>query len=572
MAEYSEDVLFTDDDPYVGSNISDRGGLLDYGRGKEKRRSRDWEKMRTDPKTMAAQLEFEYGINPNLAMYIYKKAYNNIGSDFVDDTAKIKAATAEVADIFKSSVSIINKQVPDGLGGDGSNYTTNVSQQEGTERQDLIVKRLNEEGYIPFSSNEEFLSVMTSHDTGAKRAIQNGEEIDFNPDTRQITYGGETYNTDSRSDSNQNKKYLSDIEDIRNSDDPEDMKAIAIANLEERVNDSRALVGSETDYTDLGVSKGQTQEEFLASMREGKVGSQSNSYDNLLGDYNTEDKSQEDVLGEVRVARENAGSHEAAMYRDSQTGGNVNANQGADAYNALQNNIDVVEEVTAEEEVFQLEDGTPNDVTPIDESTGEAENSGSSFSGTVAIDDPYRDLLGGQLGQGISDSLAGRPSNSLLAGERMGAEAMSRAAADNMGVASQGVSNAGMIGQGAAINATQAVGRQNLQQLGDLSAKNTALRGKEQLDSRGQAQQYLQYSEGVRQNKVAEDQMKLDSLLEWYRETKPTHVGQADAILDQFDSLAGVNMTEDQKAYQIEQANKVGEEGASQDLFTSLKD
>lgn len=616
MADYSSDVKFVDDDPYVGSNVSERGGLLDYGRGKEKRRSRDWEAMRTDPDTMAAQLEFEYGIDPDLALYLFQKEYNANGSGFVNIEEKIRGAISSVADIFRESVSIINKEEFKSQGAEG--YTTNVSAQAGTERQDLIIKRLNEEGYIPFSSNEEFRSVFSS-DSGAREAIQNGEEIDFDSETNTITYNGESYNTDSRADSEQNVRYLNDIKNIKNSNLPQEEKDKVISSIKSRLNDSRANVGLDADYTDLGASKGASQMDHLKSLK--AKGSQSNAYEDLLGNGQT----QEGKLELVREAQENAQSHSDAMYKDSQTAiknpnemagreaeaislgltgsdkerfmatgistnassqGTTGANQvnseavktNQDAYNALINGEDVVE--PDDTNTDDLDPGNANNqidpddtgVTPDEESSGELEESGSSFSGTVAKDDPYRELLGGQLGQGISDSLAGRPSNSLLAGERMGAEAMARASADNMGVASQGVSNAGMIGQGAAINATQVVGRHNLQQLGDLSAKNTALRGKEQLDARGQAQNYLSYSEGVRQNKVAEDQMKLDSLLDWYRETKSTHVGQADAILDQFDNLADVNMTADQKAYQIEQANKVGEEGASSDLFTSLKD
>ena len=391
-------------------------------------------------------------------------------------------------------------------------------------------------------------------------------------------------------------------------------KSVSSSDFDENKNWNQTSAGGTLSDRDIYDSEGMSPEQQRQAQMyaQASKGSQSNVYDGLAKDAYSERDAQ-------ILAQNNAQSHEDAMYKDTQTNifnpnemadreqqaidmgltgsdkdrfiatgissnvssqGTTGANKTSaqDAYNGLLNPDDtVVPDDTAPNDLDpgnannQI-DPTDTGVTPVDDSNAEFEESGSSFSGTVTKDDPYRDLLSGQLGQGISDSLAGRPSNSLLAGERMGAEAMARASADNMGVASQGVSNANMIGQGAAQNAAQVVGRANLQQLGDLSAKNTALRGQEQKEARGQAQNYLQYSEGVRQNRVAEDQMKLDSLLDWYRETKSTHVGQADAILDQFDNLADVNMTEDQKAYQIEQANKVGDEGASSDLFKSLKD
>lgn len=361
-------------------------------------------------------------------------------------------------------------------------------------------------------------------------------------------------------------------------------------------NSSLSQVGSNTNYRDL---LGQTPEEQREAQQALKVGSTSTGFvgaDNSQQEAQRIGQEQEALLGAKgvgvtqdysqqndrrtayqKLVNEGVTPTEEQIQREltGHTGASGTQQSSSESNSRRTNYQNLVNEGVSPDDITEADLSavapvddvvtTPDDVvvTPEQEASNDGELSGTSFSGTTATDSKYRQLLEGQLATGLSDNLAGRASNAILSGERMGAEGLTRLAADTRGAASQGVAQSGNLGQGAAINAEGSINRQNTQAFGDMAAKNTAIRAQEQSGAKDKTQKFLEFSEGARRSKATEDNMKLGSMLEWYKELKGTHAGQAETLMEGMREITGTQLNAEQAAFQKDQANLSAEQNIS---------
>lgn len=560
----SKDVMIMGDDPYVGSGFLSREN--DYGRSKEKRKSRDWEKMRSDPKKFAEQISYEFGLPKDLVLYMYEKKNAAIGSTFSSEGARTKGVIASLLNNFDTAQSSISLEYGDGDRSKDANSEKLVI-VDNSKSVDELFKSLNESGVIPVTNSKQWDLLSTEENFVKDRDNQvyddlsnwsataldlerrDSKEVLNNTYQKIIDSGDLTDDQRVDLDSSYNELQLSAENKMYKNDGPGTQSNSNLVRGDNQGQDNAikdALVNNKSGQT-IESSDADAGRARASKLRELQ----------MSGKYTTEELNYFNATGSLPQGSTQIGTSAS----NEGNAGQSNKN----AYNALlnpDNNITVPDDTDGQTDPSNTDDSLKSDNSSSSED--ELELDSESFSGTLSPESKYRALLEGQLANGLSDSLAGRPSNSLLAGERMGAETLARASADNIAAGSQGVSNAGMIGQGAAQNANQQINNANLRVLGDLSAKNTAARGLEQKEARAQTQQFLEYSEGARRSKATEDNMKLGSMLDWYKEVKGTHAGQAETLMEGMRDITGTELSAEQEAFQKEQANI-----SSQNTFTA---
>lgn len=159
---------------------------------------------------------------------------------------------------------------------------------------------------------------------------------------------------------------------------------------------------------------------------------------------------------------------------------------------------------------------------------GNSTSTGSSFNGTVSMNDPNRIPMGNELGTEIRNQMGGMASNALLNGERMGANMIARANADAAGQMSAESFARGNYGQGAAVQAQQAINETGIQAVGDFAGKVAEARSAEQQNAMDRAQKFLEYGISADNAETA----RAGQMLDWYEKLKATNPTAAAEIRD----------------------------------------